>query len=439
MTSLNAMLQQTPYVSYSYSYPHKTAYRVFDRAIPLRDLWAQERRDTLFLYFHIPFCEMRCGFCNLFTTVNHKGDLQTEYLAAFARQARRIRAALGESTFARFAIGGGTPTLLEPGQLHTLFDLSENLFGVDLAQVPISVETSPKTSEAAKLQVLRERGVDRISIGVQSFVEEEVSAVGRSQRTSAVEVALDRIRAAGFPTLNIDLMYGLPGQTLESWLGSLRTALHFAPEELYLYPLYVRPLTGLGRQDKSWDDLRLEYYRAGRDLLRDAGYQQVSMRMFQASHASALDGPVYCCQADGMVGVGCGARSYTRDVHYSNEYAVSSQAVRAILSEYVTLPTAAFDLANYGVRLTREDQRRRYVIQALLQSDGLDLGAYYERFGMDVFEEMPQLAELLEYDLATCADSMLVLNDAGMERSDTIGPWLYAAQVCDRMEAFTLL
>jgi hypothetical protein len=117
-------------------------------------------------------------------------------------------------------------------------------------------------------------GVDRISIGVQSFIEAEVKVVGRSQKTAVVQQALDRIRSAGFTTLNIDLIYGLPGQTTGSWLESLRAALRFAPEELYLYPLYVRPLTGLGRRgQKTEDDLRLACYRAGRRLLLESGYK----------------------------------------------------------------------------------------------------------------------------------------------------------------------
>src|SRR5207248_2558240 len=119
-------------------------------------------------------------------------------------------------------------------------------------------------------------------IGVQSFVEAEVAAAGRAQKTADVEAALGRIRESGFPILNVDLIYGLPGQTVESWLLSLEQGLRFAPEEIYLYPLYVRPLTGLDRQGvRAWDELRLECYRAGRDRLVSGGYHQVSMRSFR--------------------------------------------------------------------------------------------------------------------------------------------------------------
>ncbi|HKB46404.1 MAG TPA: STM4012 family radical SAM protein, partial [Ktedonobacterales bacterium] len=348
--SLAHMLTDTPYVAYAYAYPHKTAYRPFASPVPLRELWANEDRDALFLYIHVPFCEMRCGFCNLFTTANPAGSIAAAYLAALRGEAEQVRTALGRASFARMAMGGGTPTYLDVADLGALLDIAEELYGVDLDTVPVSVETSPQTAEADKLRLLRERGVDRISIGVQSFVEAEARAAGRAQRSTTVERALANIRECGFPTLNIDLMYGLPGQTVESWLTSLRAALRYVPEEMYLYPLYVRPLTGLGRcgqaSPDAADDLRLACYRAGRELLLAAGYTQVSMRMFRAAHAPEEIGPVYCMQEDGMVGLGCGARSYTRTHHYSAEYAVGSAGVRAILQDYIARPVEWFAAAH---------------------------------------------------------------------------------------------
>src|SRR5262249_2961118 len=152
--------------------------------------------------------------------------------------------------------------------------MAEHTLGADLHAIPVAVETSPATAEPDKLALLRDRGVKRVSLGVQSFDEAEVAAAGRPQKTADVEAALDRLRAAGFPTLNLDLIYGLPGQTVASWLASVRAALRWRPEELYLYPLYVRPLTGLGLSRHGWEDLRPDCYREARALLQDAGYVQ---------------------------------------------------------------------------------------------------------------------------------------------------------------------
>jgi oxygen-independent coproporphyrinogen-3 oxidase len=272
-----------------------------------------------------------------------------------------------------------------------------------------------------------------VSLGVQSFTEAEVRAVARPQQSAAVHAALERVRALDFPVLNIDLIYGLPGQTVASWQESVRSALHYRPEEVFLYPLYVRPLTGLGRSGKSWDDLRLACYRAGRDLLRDAGYEQLSMRLFRAPHCLGEGGPDYCVQDDGMVGLGCGARSYTRSLHYSDEYAVRAGGVAAILADYAARPASAFAAAAHGFRLGPDEQRRRYVLLTLLQSAGLPLADYARRFSTDPFDDLPGLASLAPLGLAGRIDGHLRLTEEGLERSDAIGPWLYSPAVRARM------
>lgn len=438
MTELERQLRRAPYESYAYSYPHKSAYRTLEPTVELADAWASEDKDSLFLYLHVPFCEMRCGFCNLFTTANPEAEARDAYLKAFERQAEVVARALGRARFARMAIGGGTPTYLDPAALDTLFRIVERAFGVDARTIPVSCETSPLTAERDRLRVLRERGVGRLSIGVQSFDEREARAAGRPQQTDDVLRALALIREEEFPVLNIDLIYGLPGQSVRSWLASLAAALRFAPEELYLYPLYVRPLTGLGRHPKEWDDARLACYREGRALLLAEGYEQVSMRMFRSARAPKEGGPAYCCQDDGMVGLGCGARSYTSALHYSNEFAVGARGVREIIAHYLTCPSEEFERAGYGFALDDAEQRRRFVVKSLLRAEGLDAGAYRERFGGEPAAEMPELGALVESGLAAADDSRLRLTDVGLELSDAIGPWLYSPRVRELMRTYEL-
>jgi oxygen-independent coproporphyrinogen-3 oxidase len=436
MTTAAPLLASPPYQGYAYAYPHKTAYRRLPEPAPLTRVWAGKSRAALFLYLHVPFCEMRCGFCNLFTQARPAGGMVGEYLAALARQAGAVRGALEGARFGRFAVGGGTPTYLRPAELGALFDLAESVLGGPVAAVPASVETSPETADWERLAVLRRYGVARVSLGVQSFTEAEVRAAARPQQTAAVHAALERVRSLGFPVLNIDLIYGLPGQTVASWLASVRSALRYQPEELFLYPLYVRPLTGLGRSRRSWDDLRLSCYREGRELLLATGYEQLSMRLFRAAHCPAEGGPAYCVQDDGMVGLGCGARSYTRGLHYSDEYAVRPGGVAAILAEYAARPAEAFARAAYGFALDADEQRRRYVLLTLLQAPGLPLGGYARRFGTDPLDDLPGLATLEPQGLAERAPEALRLTPAGLERSDVIGPWLYSEAVRARMEGY---
>ncbi len=378
---------------------------------------------------------MRCGFCNLFTQSRPRTEAVSDYLATLRREAGQIRQALGEARFARLGIGGGTPTFLDVDGLEALFRIAEEV-GAEPGNIPMSVETSPATAERDKLAMLRERGVTRISIGIQSFVDAEVAGAARPQDRADVDRALANLRDARFPVLNIDLIYGLPGQTVSSWLSSLREALAYAPEELYLYPLYVRPLTGLGRSGRAWDDQRLACYRAGRDWLLGEGYEQVSMRMFRARGLSDEAGPVYCCQDDGMVGLGCGARSYMRGLHYSREYAVGALSIRTILADYLARPDEALATVDFGFRLGPEEQRRRYILQSLLQESGLELASYRARFGSDAWADIPELNELEPHGLAWRTPDRLLLTDIGLERSDAIGPWLYSGRVRELMQDY---
>ena len=117
LLELHPALRGGPYRAYVYAYPHKTAYRRFDPPRPLREVWAAEPGSGLFLYVHVPFCTMRCGFCNLFTTPNPKTGLVALYLDALRRQAETVRTAITEPRFARFAVGGGTPTFFNEEEL----------------------------------------------------------------------------------------------------------------------------------------------------------------------------------------------------------------------------------------------------------------------------------------------------------------------------------
>jgi oxygen-independent coproporphyrinogen III oxidase len=435
MNTLTPLLQQSPYQDYVYSYPHKTTYR----AIPQRSLsqvWAQENLEALFLYIHIPFCEMRCGFCNLFTTVMHDDEFINQYIQAVDRQATSLRKSLGTMQFARFALGGGTPTQLPIAGLEAILNIAESTLGASLQNIPMGVEVSPDTATLEKLELLRDRGTDRISMGVQSFIDSEVLASQRRQSSQQVQGAIERIRQVGFRTLNLDLIYGLPGQTIETWLASIRTALVFEPEELYLYPLYVRPLTGLGMSDREWDDIRLACYRAGRDLLLEAGYQQRSMRMFQATHATEVAAPVYCCQADGMVGLGCGARSYTTSLHYSYDYAVNSQEIKQILQRYIM--NQDFATIHYGFELDLEEQKRRYLLLSLLSETGLDMDLYHDRFANPVTTDFAELQDLQQENLIEIQSQQIYLTAVGMERSDAIGPRLFSRSVKTLMQQYQI-
>jgi len=438
MTKLKSIIGDNYFQGYAYSYPHKSSYRPFEKPMALKEVWAQEKKEQLFLYVHIPFCEMRCGFCNLFTIANPKTTHESPFIQSLESQAIETKAALGKANFNRLAIGGGTPTFLSLPDLERLFYIINNIMGANTLAIPSSVEMSPKTASAEKLALLKEKGTTRASIGVQSFLLDETKALGRPQKTVEVQQALQIIKDSGIPEMNIDLIYGMAGQTLQSWQYSLEQSIAFQPEEIFLYPLYVRALTGLGSKEKAWNDHRLNLYRFGRDFLLSQGYEQVTMRIFRNTKAAQMPTPPYNSPEDGMVGLGVGARSYTQTLHYSSEYAVGRKGVKNIIHDYNEKTSQDFQNVLYGTTLSLEEQKRRYVIKSILEGSYLDFKGYHNFFGSAALHDLPELQELYDLNLAPKEQHKLQLNQAGLELSDVIGPWLYSERVNAMMQDFEL-
>jgi coproporphyrinogen III oxidase-like Fe-S oxidoreductase len=189
----------------------------------------------------------------------------------------------------------------------------------------------------------------------------------------------------------------------------------------------------------SWDDQRMRRYREGREHLLAAGYQQVSMRMFRLP-VSGVAGPAYCCQDDGMVGLGSGARSYSTALHYSLDYAVGSASVKSIVADFLERSADGFATADIGFWLDGEEQRRRWLLKSLLRTDGVDLLAYRRRFETGLAGDFPELERLGELGWleGVGSDGRLRLTVEGLAFSDTIGPWLFSDGVREAMGAWEL-
>ena len=335
-----------------------------DPPVDLATLWAEEDRSALSLYIHIPFCEMRCGFCNLFSVTGAR-EMAAPYLDALRRQAEAAARCLGASTRRPLRHRRRHPDRAVARAARSRVRHRRARWAPIRAAAPTSVEVSPGTVTPERLAVLKARGVDRISIGVESFVRRrgeaawDVRSGGRRRNAPLAPSA-----TPDFPVLNIDLIYGAEGQSAPDFLRSVDAALGWEPEELYLYPLYVRPHDRAGqdagawrrRAPSQWDAQRLACYRAARDRLRDAGYEQVSMRMFRKADAQGW-GPVHRCQEDGMVGLGAGARSYTQGLHYSTEYAVGRAGILDILNGYLACREGQLSRACHGVRLDASERQ----------------------------------------------------------------------------------
>lgn len=408
---MNEQQQISRYVSYMYSYPHKTAYRTLTPPVSLSPYLERLEGREASLYFHIPFCAHKCGYCNLFSQQCCDAERISLYLHTMRRQAEQLSVAAQGLKFTSFAVGGGTPLILDEGQLEELFCLAE-LFGVHPSRVFTSVETSPEYTQKSVLRQLRARGVERLSMGVQSFNETELKKLKRRPGVGTVVGALENIVEAGFPQFNLDLIYGIEGQTVESFMRSLNTALTYRPNELFIYPLYVRPGTRI--DVRSTDDIGYAIYKSARELLVGQGFVQTSMRRFVRRETTETE---FSCGDEVMLSCGAGGRSYLGNLHYATPYAVRQQAIADEIDHYIR--TTDFMTAANGFLLSTEEMQIRFIIKNLMYHRGVDLAEYEKRFGekpdRNLFREFTDRGWIEE------TGRIVRLTEEGMAYSDYIG------------------
>lgn len=198
------------------------------------------------LYIHIPFCLSKCPYCSFVSWPGMDG-LYQRYVAALLREAAGLRPDASELPLSTLFLGGGTPSLLAAGEVAAIVTGCKGLFGFS-EQAEVSIEANPRTIDPAKLTLLRVSGINRLSIGVQSFNDRELRILGRPYSAADAKAAVHQARAAGFDNISLDLMYGLPGQDHHSWHQTLEQALSLSPDHLSLYELTVEQGTPYHRQ-----------------------------------------------------------------------------------------------------------------------------------------------------------------------------------------------
>lgn len=423
------------YTQYMYSYPHKTAYG------PLEGISLSDRISCLSgtghsLYLHLPFCETKCGYCNLFSVTGQSGQAIDRYLDAMERQlgqyAPLFRAS--NSEFTELTIGGGTPLLLSEDQLSRCFSMIRRHAPLkDNAE--IIIETAPNQTVPEKLSLLKEAGVTRVSMGIQSFFDEELKTLRRSHRADRAAQALALLADSGFPCINVDFIYGIPGQSTDSFLASVRKGVSFDPDEVFLYPLYLKHGAGLerelGRKIVLNEALAFRQYEAAASWLTSHGYRQDSMRRFVKA-ASACEGREFSdCGFGSTLSIGCGGRSYLGDLHFCTPYSITQSSCLEELNRYEN--TEDYCCITHGILLSADEQKRRYLLRHLFIRPGLDLKAYEAAFQTGALQDFPIFTEWLEQGYLMRKGTFLTLTETGMGLSDYLGPMLISQEIKDRM------
>lgn len=308
------------------------------------------------LYLHLPFCRVRCPFCD-FIMVTRQRHQVSRYLTALEQEISRFAGVKVLTIY----LGGGTPSTIPGDQWVGFFNRLRTVVSVT-PDAEVSLEANPEDVQQTSLLAWQAAGINRLSLGVQSFQDRFLQRLSRAYTGNAAKQAVTWAREAGFTNVNLDLMYGLPGQTLEDWRWDVETALALSPDHLSLYALTIEAGTAFASHAVSIDeDVQAEMYAWSMERLPAAGYLQYELSNFaKPGYESRHNLGYWRCEP--YLGVGVGAWSFLGGVRYRNV---------ATFTEYLEVVETRGMAWNEEDRLPQERRAREALILALRLTQGV--------------------------------------------------------------------
>jgi len=368
------------------------------------------------LYLHIPFCLRKCGYCAFNSQKIGRFDLES-YVEHMLSEMLLVTPPARKLDSIYF--GGGTPSLLKAGQLERLIQRGDDLFCL-AANCEITLEANPGTVDPATLSAFKSSGVNRLSLGVQSFNDNFLEILGRPHNADQARHAFNDARKAGFTNIGIDLMNSLPSQNSRDWETDLQQVIRLSPEHISVYGLTVEEGTPFyhrypdGCPEIPDEDISADMFEMADDLLTEAGYEHYEIANYARSGYRSRHNSGYW-QRDGYQGVGVGAHSFFKDgngVRFSN---VSSLREYAGALRYGRLPV----LEKH--RLTTDDATEEYIFLGLRLAEGIKFRAFEQEFGRSFFEIYGTITdELVKAGLLRQEEDSLRLTRRGMLLSNQV-------------------
>ena len=383
---------------------------------------------TIGIYLHVPFCKVRCAYCDFNTYAGMEG-LMPEYVEALAVEIQHVgraasRADLGRLEASTVFFGGGTPSLLPTVQLARILGGLRRTFTLT-DDCEISLEANPGTVELEEMAALRALGVNRLSFGVQSAQPSELQLLDRLHTYEQAVQAVTWARQAGFDNLNLDLIYGIMGQTLGGWQDTLHQVLDLAPEHLSLYALTLESGTPMqarvaaGTLPDPDPDAAADMYEWASDELARLGY-----RHYEISNWARDDGgvpgaaPTRACRhnlltwrLEPYLGLGAGAHGAVHGLRYANVRHPAAYIERIQSGGATPFPLSAAAVETWPVDPATE-RRERMMLGLRLVEEGVDEAAYQARFGSSLADDFgPTLTSLEALGLVDWNEGRVRLTD----------------------------
>ncbi len=370
----------------------------------------------LSLYIHTPWCVRKCPYCDF--NSHERGELPEQaYLAALLLDLEQDLALTGERPVETVFIGGGTPSLMSPDFYRQLFDGIRARMPL-AADAEITLEANPGTTEAARFEGFRAAGINRLSIGVQSFNDAHLQALGRIHDAQAAITAAGQARAAGFDNLNLDIMHALPGQTRQQALADLEQAIALKPTHLSWYELTIEPNTVFYRSPPTQpdSDSMADTELAGFALLEGAGFQRYEISAF-AQPGKACRHNLNYWQFGDYLGIGAGAHSKISTLDEQGKLAVTRYQKTRKPEDYLAAPDRA---RRQPQSIETSDLRFEALLNGLRLTDGISLQTLERTTGENPAKWLPLLNRLREQGLLIIDDKRLCCTPNGLQHLNSV-------------------
>lgn len=371
------------------------------------------------IYIHIPFCRSKCPYCAF---VSNKADeVQiADYTELLAREAELAKRAFPtEQQIDSVYFGGGTPSLLTPGQIEKLLTTLQGLFRLT-PRTEITLEANPGTVDHEQLTGFHSAGVNRLSLGVQSFDDAMLARIGRIHTAQQARDAFKTARRAGFDNIGIDLIHGLPEQTMEQWLADIRQGISLSPEHLSVYGLTVEEGTPFDKQYSGSpllpdSDLSADMFEAADSELIAADYEHYEIANYARPGLRSRHNSGYW-RRDGYLGLGAAAHSFIKVPQYGRRFSNSID-----LEEYCSGVRQGHLPQQNITELDRDDSLSEFIYLGLRMADGINLDDFKEQFNCDMqILFAAELKELAGYGLLKINGNNIRLTLKGMLLSNQV-------------------
>jgi oxygen-independent coproporphyrinogen-3 oxidase len=364
------------------------------------------------IYIHIPFCKHRCAYCDFNTYANQESSIP-DYVNALIQEINFIGSQSTNlpnyQSISTIFFGGGTPSLLSPTQFDSILKALRKSFTFT-SNIEITIEANPGTVNLGQLQKLRAAGINRISYGVQSANMEELRMLERAHNFFDVIQAVSDSRKAGFDNLNLDLIYGLPEQTLDSWKTTLQRIIDLHPEHISAYALTLEHGTPFGKWSSKGlipipnPDLAADMYEYAEEFLAHTGYTHYEISNWAQIHPSSfIPHPYFACRHNlqywrslPYLAFGAGAHGYANGYRYSNVLRIKTYIERFANSQSTNLPFPLSPATVNYHKQTLQDDISDYMINNLrLVNLGVADSDFKSRFNRGLLEIFPKEIEEL--------------------------------------------